>query len=375
MQSHRSNVASLLWIFLRISSINMIQGEQTSHPFYIIAHMANTRQSIDWAIAQGANALENDFQFDDDGQPTVVEHGDPCDCYCAFTRSNICLQGLQRKCVGPKASNNAAAQLQYVARLKNIALYIVDSKVEAHWEEDRLIKAGEAIIPFLDRNLFRYGYRGKVIIGSGKIETLDYIKTAVKTANHSRHRDRYFFTFDGEDDDYQSVISTLSSLTNHRVYATGISACAGDTFYTAIQSGVIGRNNGENGLTYIWTIDKESSMREYINLGVQGIITNRVAVAKRVVTSMGLTLAKPSTPIPLSDNSVSLLETCDCNYQPGGCVISQAAPSGKACQCHYKLIWTCEGSLINCDISLSKCFKPDRSKASCELGQGDCDGY
>ena len=91
--------------------------------------------------------------------------------------------------------------------------------------------------------------------------------------------------------------------------------------------------------------------------------------------SMGLTLAKPSTAIPISDNSVSVLETCDCDYQSGGCVISKPAPSGKACQCRYKLIWTCEGSLINCDTSLSKCLKPDHSKESCELGQGDCDGY
>ena len=286
MKSHRSNVASLLWIFIRISLINVMQGERTHDPFYIIAHMANNRQSIDWAVAQGANALENDFQFDHDGQPTVIEHGDPCDCYCAFTRSNICLQGLQRKCVGPEASNNAAAQLQYVARLKNIALYIVDSKVEAHWD-DRLIKAGEAIVPFLDRNLFSYGYRGKVIIGSAKMETFDYIEAAVKAANQSRNRDRYFFTFDDEDEDYQGVMSTLSRLTNRRVYATGISACGSDTFYIAMQSGVIGRNKGENGMTYIWTIDKESSMREYINLGVQGIITNRIAVAKRVVASMG----------------------------------------------------------------------------------------
>ena len=364
----------LLWICMAMSSVNMIQGEKTEDPFYIIAHMANNRQSIDWAVSQGANGLENDFQFDDDGQPTVVEHGDPCDCYCSFTRTNICHRGLQGKCAGPKASNTAANQLQYIAQLRNLALYIVDSKIEVNWN-DRLIKAGQAIIPFLDRNLFEYGYRGQVIISSAKMNTYDYIEAAVRTANNSINRDRYFFTFDGEDDDYQGVMSTLSRLTNRRVYGTGISACGGKTFYFAIQRAVIGKNNGENGMTYIWTIDKESSMREYISRGVQGIITNRVAVAKRVAVSMGLTMAKPSTAISVSDVSISPVEKCDCDYHPGGCMISKAAPSGQACQCRYQFLWTCEGSIISCDISLPKCVKPDRSKEACELGQGDCDGY
>jgi glycerophosphoryl diester phosphodiesterase len=375
MKYQRSNALTPLWFLLAFICVKVMQAEKTKDPFYIIAHMANNVNSLKWAVSQGANAIENDFQFNDDGQPTVVEHGDPCDCLFAITKSNICRQGLERQCAGPKASNDAAAQLQHVAHLNGVALYIVDPKVKAVWGS-RLVKAGQAIVPFLDKNLFGYGYKGKVIIGSLKVNTYDYIQAAVTAANSSVHKDRYFFTFDGEGDDYQGAMSTLSRLTTHRVYGTGITAFLGETFYGAIESGVTGKSKGENGLTYIWTIDKESSMRDYINRGVQGLMTNRVGVAKRIVKSMGLKMAKPSTSIPVSNATIPPIDKCDCDYNPGGCMISWPAPSGKACECQYKsLMWTCEGSLVNCDISHPKCSIPDESKEACELGQGDCDGY
>jgi hypothetical protein len=170
-------------------------------------------------------------------------------------------------------------------------------------------------------------------------------------------------------------MSVLSRLTNRRVYGTGITSCLGETFYTAVENGVAGKSKGENGMTYIWTLDQESSMRDYINRGVQGIVTNEIKLAKRVAVSMGLTMAKPSSSIPLSNVYISTTNKCDCDYHPGGCTISWPAPSGQACQCQYKILWTCEGSLVSCDISHPKCLNPDRSKEACQLGQGDCDGY
>jgi hypothetical protein len=86
-------------------------------------------------VSQGANAIENDIQFNDDGHPSVVEHRKVCDCICAFTTGHICPYGLGRKCAGPSASNDASAQIQHIARLGGVALYIVDSKVEANWEK------------------------------------------------------------------------------------------------------------------------------------------------------------------------------------------------------------------------------------------------
>jgi hypothetical protein len=62
---------------------------------------------------------------------------------------------------------------------------------------NRLAKAGAAIVPFIDKNLFKYGYKGKVVIAATKVDTFDCIKAAVIAANSSANRERYFFTFDG----------------------------------------------------------------------------------------------------------------------------------------------------------------------------------
>ncbi|UJR18611.1 hypothetical protein I4U23_005518 [Adineta vaga] len=163
-----------------------------------------------------------------------------------------------------------------------------------------LIKAGETIISFLDSNFFKYGYKGKVIIESSKVDTFKYIQATVKAANNSVNRDHYLLTFDGEDNNYQNVISILSGLTNHRVYETGITICSGKTFYTAIQNSINGKSNGEH--------------------------------AKRVAVSMGVTMAKVSTSILISKVSTSSIDKCDCDYHRGGCMISWPAPSKKACQ-------------------------------------------
>jgi hypothetical protein len=229
--------------------------------------------------------------------------------------------------------------MQHVARLSGVALYVIDSRVEPQWGS-RLIKAGTAVVPFLDTNLFGYGYQGKVVISCASVKTYDYIQAAVIAANKSSNRDRYFFSFDEEDNDYQGAVGMLSLLTKNRVYGTGISACLSETYYAGIEKGVTGRNNGEQGMTYIWTVDQEASMREYINRGVQGIMTNRPGLARDIAISMGLNIAKPSTAIAVSTTSIPALNKCDCDYYKGGCKISWPTPMGKACECKYILrVW------------------------------------
>ena len=67
---------------------------------------------------------------------------------------------------------------------------------------------------------------------------------------------------------------------------------------------------------------------------------------------------------------------CDCNYHPGGCSISLAAPVNSACQCKYVGAWTCKGYIVACkDKSSPFCKSPDRSYKSCEQGDGNCKGY
>ena len=56
---------------------NMVILFQGNQGFYRIAHLTNNIFAVDWAVCKGANTLEIELQFNDDGTPS------------AFFRSNI----------------------------------------------------------------------------------------------------------------------------------------------------------------------------------------------------------------------------------------------------------------------------------------------
>ena len=68
-------------------------------------------------------------------------------------------------------------------------------------------------------------------------------------------------------------------------------------------------------------------------------------------------------------------EACDCDYHSGGCTISRAASPGNACKCVYKGAWTCSGFEVGCNSRKPLCARPNKSRAACNLGNGDCGGY
>ena len=105
----------------------LIHSVGSADPFYLIAHMVNNRASLDWALGQGANAIENDFQFNSSGYPRLIEHGNPCDCICAILPGHVCHHGLNMKCSGSGASRNI---VEDVANRSGIALYYIDSKLD-----------------------------------------------------------------------------------------------------------------------------------------------------------------------------------------------------------------------------------------------------
>lgn len=70
-------------------------------------------------------------------------------------------------------------------------------------------------------------------------------------------------------------------------------------------------------------------------------------------------------------------DTCACkfNKDPKGCALDKAAPAGKACKCTPEG-QICKAEVVDCkDKKSEKCKAPSTDKISCELGQGNCDGY
>ena len=55
--------------------------QSPSRPFYLIGHMTNSVDDVKRFLEEGANALEIDVQFDEDGLIESIYHGIPCDCF------------------------------------------------------------------------------------------------------------------------------------------------------------------------------------------------------------------------------------------------------------------------------------------------------
>jgi hypothetical protein len=252
-----------------------------------------------------------------------------------------------------------------------LALIYVDSKI-SDMSSRNYIAAGANVVRLFNQNVMEKGFQGQILIGCPEIEHSDYLRGALQEAKKSKYADRYFYTIDGETGSAEEVWDTLSELdTKNIAYSTGISVCSPRTFQSAIEFSLDKKAYAGVG---IWTIDLESSMKDYIETGVDFILTNRPKIAAGVV---GLS----NIPSPGKALSFSFYWKCDCNYRGkgifgGGCKISKIAPPNYACKCSYKGAWTCGGVTVNCRNSSSQhCKLPNASKDACKLGGGDCDGY
>lgn len=50
-------------------------------PFWAIAHMVNSIKEVNYYLERGANGLETDITFAENGTAMSAYHGYPCDCF------------------------------------------------------------------------------------------------------------------------------------------------------------------------------------------------------------------------------------------------------------------------------------------------------
>jgi hypothetical protein len=69
----------LIQILSYLFASHVVVGQQ--RPFYNIAHMVNSIKEVPFYLEQGANAIEADVTFADNGTAIYTYHGYPCDCF------------------------------------------------------------------------------------------------------------------------------------------------------------------------------------------------------------------------------------------------------------------------------------------------------
>ena len=360
--------------------------------------MVNTKHAVNWALGQGANAVEVDLAFTSAGELQEFFHSEPgegCDCtckcpaplwgLCRLYPSHVCSVLIEDVSSGSpcKAKETVNALLQHLASKSELALVVFDSKIDAdELGTDAMQAAGRNIIRALNTQLFGSNFQGKVIIGSPKINTFSYLEAAAGEARTSQYKSRLYYTIDLEKNNIVDTLRKLHTLpTSNIVYGTGISSCAPRWLIddSTLELALMNKASGVVGMSYIWTLDRTSSMKHYLPY-VQGLMTNYPGDLDDVLREAGIKLATPSSTIPAATSSSVITSTsdlkCDCDYHPGGCSISRTAPKGLACKCIYKGLWTCGGEVSQClDNNNYYCKNPDQSVHSCLQGNGDCEGY
>jgi glycerophosphoryl diester phosphodiesterase len=274
----------------------------SAQDMYVIAHMANTRGAVDWAAQQGANAVEIDLRFDDDGAESAFRHGGVCDCICAPGTDSICSplgqgRGWRAAC---QASSPPAPLLDHIAARTEIALVIIDSKV-GDLAERAGRTAGQRVIRLIEDHLFGKDYTGNVIISAAQLSSSAYLRAAADAARGKSFADKVFFSFDQEGNKVREVLTALRDLPSKaRAFGTGASACLPGPFRKAIRTADHNRRSGSASFVYVWTLDRRRSMARFLEAGAQGIITNYPLRLQRAIKDRGGRFASRSTTIPLS---------------------------------------------------------------------------
>jgi hypothetical protein len=355
-------------------------------PFYSIAHSTNSIGSVDWAVSKGANGIEMDLRFDTRTlQPTVFQYSigcQPCDCTCYLfiptPAESVCKRDGGN--VSSKTSQSSDSLLAHAAT-KELALVVIDSKTDETsipQDDEKFGDAGKAVVELLLDNLFAHGFEGDVVVGVPYLAQYAFLESAASAAMESIFQDRFYFTIDGEGKNVAGVIDKLIELpSNNLVYGTGNTACWPFSHYNdAIRTGASNQNDGG------WTLDRAESMDAYIESGAGGVMINYPQEAVEAAARNGMALAKPGVrgQIPTATSSTmggTPSHTCDYDYsKTGGCKITTAAPAGWACQCKYKGLWRCGGSIATCaDTANTKCDAPDTTFEACLQGDGNCHGY
>jgi len=290
-----------------VATDDLVETHDAADDFYVIAHMTNTPEAARWAIGQGANAVEIDLRFDDDGTPTSFKHGGICDCLCAMGDDHVC-SVLEPSC---NATSGVPQMFEALHAIPELALVMIDSKIDGDASAETQRAAGTRVIDALTTGLFARGYRGKVVVAAPKTDARVYIEAAARAAARSVFAKRISFAFDQMGKSAANAactLDTLSELTPNRVFGTGVSACAIGNYEPAVRAAAESERAGTSGLTYVWTLDRAESMRRYIDAGARGIITNKPSKLVEVVQASGKKLAKPST--TFTSSSAARRPTC-----------------------------------------------------------------
>ncbi|OQR75274.1 sphingomyelin phosphodiesterase D SpaSicTox-betaIF1-like [Tropilaelaps mercedesae] len=255
-------------------------GINTWRPFYLIAHMANSIEAMDRFLRDGANSLEVDIAFGDNGVPLRLYHGTPCDKLRDCEESTPLVDFLQ------------------AATIRPLSLIFFDLKC-MHLDDGALGVAGVGLANKLIENFWSNGSRANILLSIPTVQQralfMSFVNHVHKVAPSKLGKVTY-------DVAYLSVSLDDIAKMYDELKISAAWQGVGDTNWVEpfqdlsdLKNAIELRDKGNHTFKKVhrWTVDPEDRIRQLLNMSLDGVMTNRVARAARILREYKLRLATP----------------------------------------------------------------------------------
>lgn len=258
--------------------VNLVILERSSikstRPIYNIAHMVNSVAQIDQWLGYGANALEVDVKFADDGTPSYFSHGIPCDvgrdCLRWAYIGNYVQALRERSHPNSQKFNSALVLVMFDVKLTKLNQNVL-SNAGVRFAENILI-------PLYENNPTKM----KIMISVPNLTLKDFISGVINHLKTARSGilEKIGFEISWEEEfkkpsQKEEQLRGLGITPGHAWLSSGISSIVASLYLEELKGQVAYRDRGNYfSKVYTWTVDKKSTAIKYLNINLDGMITN-----------------------------------------------------------------------------------------------------
>lgn len=235
--------------------------------------MVNSVAQINEDWVNHANAIESDLSFNANGSPSKFYHGAPCDCFrtCSYESAPI--------------SHFAYIRRKAQDKSQNFALFWIDLKLGASGITD-FYSSGQKLAEVMTSpgSLFPSGEEVpiSVLLGAEDLDQKQFFVGFRRYILSTRPEllPKFGYDFSVTSNDVDSILNTFQEIgiTQNIWIGDGITNCL--LRGTTRLEEILAKRDAYSGSglvpfkVYAWTFDKTSSMRYYLQLGVDVIIAN-----------------------------------------------------------------------------------------------------
>jgi len=279
--------AFIIYLLLLLDQLNSSYGNNLNcvktptRPFYLIGHMCNSIDEVKQFVMSGANSVEVDIQFTEDGLLEMVYHGLPCDCfrYCSSREDIDTMFEYLRDISTP---GNSEYQPHFT-------LVLFDLKIKRLSEKAK-VTAGLMMADKLINILFESEQglsKLRIVLGLEMIADYHFVYALVDRFNQRNFPsllDRIGFDVSGNEniDNIEYLWRFMFENKMNVWQGDGITNCLSYIRPNQRIKELIKLRDGNLTESYAakiyhWTIDSKYTIKDSLRLGVDGMITNEVS--------------------------------------------------------------------------------------------------